>query len=267
MLLDHTGYRITTTFERLVRHIKWAMPKGGFLPDDAWQSRHRGILALLWLHAIGVYYFGLLTGAGWQHSLVEGAILAAIAAVASWKKGDRKFRSAIASLGLITASSILVHLSGGYIEMHFHFFVILAVIVLYQDWFPFLLAIGYVFIHHGLVGVFNPSSVYNHPDAFAHPWKWAAIHGGFVLAASVASILSWRLNEALRAYSELILNSTGEGIIGLDLQGKITFMNPAAAEMTGYPIEELKDQPLYNLLHCSTVDKPLPPRTKIGSNY
>jgi PAS domain S-box-containing protein len=129
-----------------------------------------------------------------------------------------------------------------------------AVIVLYQDWFPFLLAIGYVFFHHGVVGVLNPASVYNHPDAFAYPWKWAAIHGGFVLAASIANIVSWRINEVLRAYSELILNSTGEGIIGLDLQGKITFMNPAAAEMTGYQVEELRGQPLAGILRHNGTD-------------
>ncbi len=33
------------------------------------------------------------------------------------------------------------------------------------------------------------------PSDIAHPWKFAAIHGGFVLAASFANILSWRLSE------------------------------------------------------------------------
>jgi PAS domain S-box-containing protein len=249
MLVDQISYRTSTTFERLVKHIKWVIPEGGSLPDEAWQSRHWGILLLLWLHAVGMVCFGLLVGASLWHSLIEGAVLALIAAVATWVKGDRLFRSATASLGLITASAELVHLGGGYIELHFHFFVMLAVIVLYQDWFPFLLAIGYVVLHHGAFGVFYPEGVFNHPDAFAHPWKWAAIHGGFVLAASIAGIVSWRLNELLWAYSELVLNSTGEGIIGLDLEGKITFTNPAAAEMTGYQVQELKGRCLSGLLH------------------
>src|SRR5262249_43670552 len=38
---------------------------------------------------------------------------------------------------------------------------------------------------------------------------------------------------------ELILNSAGEGICGLDSDGKATFVNPAVARMTGWPIEEL----------------------------
>lgn len=233
MLANDTGYRITAAFERLVKYIRRALPAGGSLPDDVWESRHRGILTLLWLHAIGIVFFGLIIGAGWEHSFIEGAVLAGIALTASWKKGPRRFRSSMASLGLITASAELVHLSGGYIEAHFHFFVMLGVIVLYQDWIPFLLAIGYVFVHHGLIGAIDPFAVFNHPDALAHPWKWAAIHGGFVLAACIANIVSWRLNEILRSQNELILNSTGEGIIGLDLQGKISFMNPAATRMLG----------------------------------
>lgn len=70
-----------------------------------------------------------------------------------------------------------------------------AVITLYQDWLPFLLAIGYVVAHHGLAGWLDPHSVYNHPDALTYPWKWAAIHGAFIMAESVALLTSWRLSE------------------------------------------------------------------------
>lgn len=95
----------------------------------------------------------------------------------------------------MTASAILVHLSGGYIEMHFHFFVMVVVITLYQDWVPFLLAIAYVVVQHGIGGMVFPMAVYNHPSAWANPWLWALIHGVFVLAASAAAIVNWRLNE------------------------------------------------------------------------
>jgi PAS domain S-box-containing protein len=43
----------------------------------------------------------------------------------------------------------------------------------------------------------------------------------------------------LQRQSELILNSAGEGICGLDANGRITFANPAAAKLTGWPLEEL----------------------------
>jgi len=45
------------------------------------------------------------------------------------------------------------------------------------------------------MGVLAPKSVYQNPEAVAHPWRWALIHGGFVLAASLTHIASWRTNE------------------------------------------------------------------------
>ncbi len=43
--------------------------------------------------------------------------------------------------------------------------------------------------------------------------------------------------EKLRRQNELILNTAGEGIFGINLQGKFTFINPAAAGMLGLEIE------------------------------
>ncbi|MDB6108256.1 MAG: Multi-sensor signal transduction histidine kinase [Pedosphaera sp.] len=45
--------------------------------------------------------------------------------------------------------------------------------------------------------------------------------------------------QKLQRRNELILNSAGEGICGFDLQGKATFVNPAAARITGWKIEEM----------------------------
>lgn len=54
------------------------------------------------------------------------------------------------------------------------------------------------------------------------------------------------LQKLQRRY-ELILNSAGEGICGLDLEGIITFANPAAGRLTGWPIEELVGKPAADL--------------------
>jgi PAS domain S-box-containing protein len=52
----------------------------------------------------------------------------------------------------------------------------------------------------------------------------------------------------------LILEFAGDGIFGLDLEGHITFANPAAAEMIGYSVEEMVGQPQHELLHHSHAD-------------
>jgi methyl-accepting chemotaxis protein len=96
-------------------------------------------------------------------------MIAGAALLASCNTCSRAFRAAMASCGLVTASVVLVHLSGGFIEMHFHFFVAVTIIALYQQWFPFLLTITYVVLHHGLIGTLVPTHVYNHSAALAHP--------------------------------------------------------------------------------------------------
>ena len=45
--------------------------------------------------------------------------------------------------------------------------------------------------------------------------------------------------EKLQDRYELILNSAGEGICGLDPKGKATFVNPAVAKITGWTLAEL----------------------------
>jgi PAS domain S-box-containing protein len=45
--------------------------------------------------------------------------------------------------------------------------------------------------------------------------------------------------QKLQHRYELILNSAGDGICGFDMNGKATFVNPAAAQMTGWEIKEL----------------------------
>jgi PAS domain S-box-containing protein len=60
--------------------------------------------------------------------------------------------------------------------------------------------------------------------------------------------------ERLSRQSELILNSAGEGIYGLNCQGKITFVNPAAARMLGYGVKELINQFMHEIVKHSRAD-------------
>jgi len=171
------------------------LPTGRRLPDAVWNRRHRAILVLIWLHLPTLAAFGLLTGHGRLHSVAEVLPIGACGVLAGLSNRGRRFRAVAASLGLLAGSASLIHFSGGYIEMHFHFFIVVGIVALYQDWTPFLVTIGGVVLHHGVMATLDPKAVYNHPDAWAHPWKWALIHGAFIGVASAASLSSWRLNE------------------------------------------------------------------------
>jgi PAS domain S-box-containing protein len=66
--------------------------------------------------------------------------------------------------------------------------------------------------------------------------------------------------ESLRKQNEMILNTAGEGIYGLDLEGKTTFVNPAAAKMIGWNLEELIGKSQHDVLHHSRSDGTSYPR-------
>lgn len=56
------------------------------------------------------------------------------------------------------------------------------------------------------------------------------------------------------ARNEMILNSVGEGIYGINLRGEITFINPAAAAMTGFRIKELVGKSGHRIFHHTKAD-------------
>ncbi|MDQ3756484.1 MAG: hypothetical protein M3394_01380 [Actinomycetota bacterium] len=180
------------------RRVRQWLPRGDALPVAAWGHRHRGIVRLLWLHVAGLFFYGLFRGVGPVHGLQEAAAVGAFAVLATRREASENLRMATATLGLMTSSAVLVHLSGGTIEAHFHFFVMVAVVSLYQTWLPFLLAVGFVVVHHGLVGALDPDAVFNHPSALEQPWLWAGIHGLFILGESIALLTTWRVSEGER---------------------------------------------------------------------
>jgi len=54
--------------------------------------------------------------------------------------------------------------------------------------------------------------------------------------------------------NQQILDTAAEGIFGVDLNGKTSFVNPAAARMLGYDPAELLDLPIHNTIHHTHSD-------------
>jgi len=61
-------------------------------------------------------------------------------------------------------------------------------------------------------------------------------------------------HEKTRRQLQLILDAAGEGINGVDMQGRITFVNPAAAQMVGWTQEEMLGQNQHSLMHHKRED-------------
>ena len=70
--------------------------------------------------------------------------------------------------------------------------------------------------------------------------------------------------QKLQHRYELILNSAGDGICGLDMNGKATFVNPAAARMTGWEVKELVGRSEQEIFGSAPAGKdPTPNGTKL----
>jgi PAS domain S-box-containing protein len=58
----------------------------------------------------------------------------------------------------------------------------------------------------------------------------------------------------LQRQSELILESLDEGIYGMDMEGRITFQNPAATKMLGYRNDDLIGRAAHSTMHYARKD-------------
>ena len=174
------------------------LPHGRTLPEQSWRVRHRAVVVLLVIHAGVIAAWVAARGLPLTDFLIDIGVPGLGAYAASRGSLPRGVRSGIAAVSCMLTSAVVVHLMNGSIEGHFHFFAMIPIVALYEDWVPFGLAVLVVLIHHGVMGTIDPKSVYDHANAWQHPWTWAFIHAGFFAAACVGAIVNWHLHEKAR---------------------------------------------------------------------
>ena len=223
--------------------LRRLLPHGQTLPEREWRGRHRALIWLLWAHVVGLPIVALLEGAPLGEALADGAVIAVFGVVAELHLGGRRAQSLVVVFGLLTCSADLVHITHGLIEAHFHFFVMVAALSLYEDWVPFGIAVLYVLFQHAIMAAFiDHDMVFNHPGS---SWKWAGIHSGFIAALSVACLVNWKLSESQRAAYLSLVQSLEEGVLRVDRHGRVVAFNPSARRILG--IEPLALEQLHAL--------------------
>lgn len=113
----------------------------------------------------------------WMALILGGVITVVPAALAIWRTGHSVTRYAI-SVAQMLMSALLIHLTGGRIETHFHIFGSLAFLASYRDWRILVPATLVVAADHFLRGVYYPQSVFG--ILTASPWRWVE-HAGWVI--------------------------------------------------------------------------------------
>ncbi|HEU4397434.1 MAG TPA: ATP-binding protein [Actinomycetota bacterium] len=170
------------------------LPRGNTLDHQVWLRRHAFLQWVLLLHVVGLYAFGLWRGFG--SAEVAIALVAPFACLVVGRiVPHRRLASLLITAGLVYCSAALVGFSGGSIEAHFHFFIMIGFIALYQDWVPFLWNIAFTVASHGIGSVWQTNLIFNHPAGQTSPWTWSAIHGVAVLAACIGVVVFWQNTE------------------------------------------------------------------------
>jgi two-component system sensor histidine kinase/response regulator len=113
----------------------------------------------------------------WAALGLGGAIVSVPIALAWLRPGTILTRHLIA-VGQVLMGVLLIHLTGGRIETHFHVFGSLAFLSLYRDWRVLVSASAVVAVDHLLRGIYWPQSVFG--VLVASPWRWLE-HAGWVI--------------------------------------------------------------------------------------
>src|SRR5262245_9065885 len=137
-------------------------------------------------------------GASFTHihlyaSVFLGAVITAFPVVLALTRPGRKSTRHIIAVGQMLWSALLIHLTGGRLETHFHVFGSLALLAFYRDPWVLVTGSGVVAVDHILRGLFWPQSVYG--VLAASPWR-AFEHAGWVLFEDTFLILSIRKSLA-----------------------------------------------------------------------
>ena len=122
----------------------------------------------------------------WAALLLGGAITSLPVLLALTLPGTALTRHVIA-VGQALTSALLIHLTGGRIETHFHVFGSLAFLAFYRDWRVLVSASAVVAGDHLLRGIFWPQSVYG--VLAVEPWRWLE-HAGWVVFEDCFLLLS-----------------------------------------------------------------------------
>ena len=178
----------------MTRLLEW-LPRGNTLDDAAWHRRHRLLQVVLAIHIPVLLALGL--GLGNPVVLLLGAGIAPVVAalVAGHFVTHKRTAASLITAGLVWCSITLVAITGGTIEAHFHFFIIIGFIALYQDWIPFLWNVLFTGVSHAVGTIFFPTLIFNHPAAQENPVLWAGIHAFGVLLACIGLVIFWRITE------------------------------------------------------------------------
>ena len=164
-----------------------------------------GLMAFQWVLGIAfALWVSPLTWAGAESSthlhvysaVILGGAISLFPALLGWFRPGHASTRYIIGVAQMLMGALLIHLTGGRIETHFHVFGSLAFLAFYRDWRVLIPATIVVALDHMLRGIFWPQSVYGVLVASEWRWiehaAWVAFEDLFLVVACVRSVAEMR---------------------------------------------------------------------------
>ncbi|MEM6645508.1 MAG: methyl-accepting chemotaxis protein, partial [Bacteroidota bacterium] len=107
-----------------------------------------------------------------------GGAISLVPAFLAWRFPGRTVTRLTIAVAQMLTSALLIHLTGGRLETHFHIFVSLGILALYMDWRVLATAAGVAAVDHLLRAFFWPESLFG--VLTANVWR-VAEHAGYVV--------------------------------------------------------------------------------------
>ena len=241
-----------------------------------------GLMAFQWV--LGIVFAVWVSPLTWEGAVssthlhvwaavVLGGIISLFPALLAWLRPGFASTRHVIGVAQMLMGALLIHLTGGRIETHFHVFGSLAFLAFYRDWKVLIPATVVVALDHMLRGIFWPQSVYGVVVASQWRWlehaAWVVFEDLFLVVACARSISEMRQTaertatlehevrtrqEAetdarnARARNDAILDVALDCVVVIDEAGKIAQFNPAAEGTFGYSAAEAVGRRFADLL-------------------
>jgi signal transduction histidine kinase len=156
------------------------------------------LMVLQWI--AGIVFAFLVSPLAWEGAasrtllhvwaaVVLGGIISLFPAVLGIVRAGHPSTRYIIATAQMLMGALLIHLTGGRIETHFHVFGSLAFLAFYRDWRVLVPATVVVALDHMLRGMFWPQSVYG--VVVASQWRWLE-HAAWVIFEDIFLLMSCR---------------------------------------------------------------------------
>jgi PAS domain S-box-containing protein len=172
----------------------------------------------------------------------------------------------IIAVAQMLMSVLLIDLTGGRIETHFHVFGSLVILSFYRDWRVLIPATIVVYLDHFLRGIYWPYSVYG--VLSASPWRsvehagWVIFEDAFLVISCLRSIREMRFianrTAALESSEQNFRQIFEEAPIGMAVVGlddRYAQVNARLCDMVGYSDEELTTRTTSEITYCDDIEE------------